>query len=103
MSMTGEVHIVCENKYIQLFKKSLLFKETTFIVFSRYKIFTSDNIYNNSFAQDKSPPQAMEEHSESTDDKGKGNIIVSYQQQQQHFIKTESYKLVIYLTANSYG
>ena len=32
------------------------------------------------FAQDKAPLQAMEEHSESTDDKGKRNIIVSYQE-----------------------
>ena len=49
----------------------------TFIFFSCYKVFT---IFNISFAKEKDPLQAMEEHSESTDDKGKGNVIVSYQE-----------------------
>ena len=31
-------------------------------------------MFNISFAQGKAPLQAMAEHSESTDDKGKGNI-----------------------------
>ena len=80
MSVTGEVHIVYYCKYIQLLKKSPLFKETTFVFFSRYKVFTSNNIFNISFAQDKAPLQEMEEYSESTDDKGKGNMMVSYQE-----------------------
>ena len=79
MSMPGEVHIVYYCKYIQLLNKSPLFKEATFIFFSRYKLFTSNNLYKISFAQDKAPLQAIEKHSESTDDKGKGNIMVSYQ------------------------
>ena len=41
--------------------------------FSRYKAFTSNKIFNISFVQDNAPVQAMEEHSESTEDKGKGN------------------------------
>ena len=44
------------------------------------QVFTSHNIFNISFAQDKAPLQVMEEHSESTDDKGKGTIIVSYRE-----------------------
>ena len=80
MSTTGEVHIVCKCKYVKLLKTSSQFKGTTFIFFSLYKVFTSSNIFNISFAQDKAPIQAMEEHFESTDDKGKGNIIVSYQE-----------------------
>ena len=78
MSMTGEVQILFT--FIQLLKTSPLFKETTFIFFSRYKVSTSNSIFNISFAQDKAPLQAMEEHSESTDDKGKRNIIVSYRE-----------------------
>ena len=59
---------------------SRLFKETTFIFFSCYKVFTSNNIFNISFAQDKAPLQAMDENSESTDDNGKWNTVVSYQE-----------------------
>ena len=80
MSMTGEVHIICYSKYIQLLKKSPLYKETTFTFFSRYKVFSSNNIINIFFAQDNAPPQAMKEHCESHDDKGKGNIIVFRQE-----------------------
>ena len=47
---------------------------------SRYKIFSSNNNFNMSFAQEKVPVQAMEDRSESTDDEGKGNIIVSNQE-----------------------
>ena len=80
MSMTGEVRMVYYCKYLQLLKKAPLFRETGFIFFSRYKVFTSNNIFFNiSFVQDNAPLQAMEEHSESTDDKGKGNMMVSYQ------------------------
>ena len=45
MSMTDEVHIVYYCKYIQLLKKAPLFKETGFIFFSRYKVFTCNNIF----------------------------------------------------------
>ena len=81
MSMKGEVHIVCycksrENEYTQLLGiKSQL--SSSFLV-TRYLALETFSIFF--FAQDKALLQAMEEHSESTDDKGKRNIIVSYQE-----------------------
>ena len=76
MSMKGEVHTVCycksgEDEYIQLLCLNRQLS-SSFLVTRHLPLITFFNI---SFAQDKAPLQAMEEHSESTDDKGEGNII----------------------------